>query len=254
MLRKLILLSLVITTQSTVCASWFNFWPFVSGTQICAQDLRSAAQEFRMRHDAEVIKRRQASNNVLLDEVNKPEVSEFFTNSKPSLSMGVFNTTEVAFIAQELHRRKAQILSRNAGIETDATNIRPEKAIKLDDYRDLPQLGKHEGNANMNKYCLYFTGSVAPSGQTSFHISLIERVLGMKRMKNRKTGSEEDVPCTKKMIHTMLIGTEHADGSFGWQKINNNICSAALQQTSSEAIRSSNSRRVSFQEIIDERK
>ena len=231
---------------------WPSFWPFTfqwSKQKTCGQNLKCAAQEFKKRHDKEMELRRLASNEALLDEIRNSQISSFFTESKPSLSMqGIFNTTEMSFLIKELRKRQALIKTETSTTDNSAI-LKPEKALKLDDYRELPELGLAEGNNSVNKHCLYFTASETLSGFKAFHISLIERTTGSKRMQDRKTGAQELVPCIKKKIHTMLIGSERTDGSFSWQRITNDA-SSTLQEPSPESPPSplTTNRQVRFQE------
>lgn len=106
---------MTLVTNSTLSAGWRNFWPFISGRELCGRDLKSAAEEFKKRqdakiqcgldlkkaallfkrlHDREVEERRELSDLKLATEIMKPTLSKFFTHSKPSLSMvGIFNTS-----------------------------------------------------------------------------------------------------------------------------------------------------------------
>ncbi len=194
-------------------------------------DLKEFAAAVKKSLEPAMKQARKDSNDALVAEVNKPELSDYFNHSKPSLSTsGICNTTEAVYLLSELRQRKEQMLN---AIESgdDAEPAQSEKPRKVTDIRELPQLGKCEHSNTMNKYFIQFTGNMTQQGRALLRVSLIERIPGVKRMQNRATGQIEDVPSIKKRVKTMVVGAEQDNNRFEWQKINNEHALADLLES-----------------------
>lgn len=187
----------------------------------CSEDLASAAQEFKKR---QIQKVRSDSEDALLEEFNKDEFSPFFTASRPDcqLKRGIFNNSHVSGVMRQLE----ELRTRNQ--QSDS-----EKPVKVQEFRELPELGKFEHNNAMNKYFFTFDTNLTSNGRAILRVSLMERSMAMQQKRNRRTGASEDVPCLKKLVKAMIIGTEQENGTFEWRKIVNSRSEQALQEENS---------------------
>lgn len=194
-----------------------------------AAELNSYNQLLKTNLDTKRQDRRKTSNDLIVEEIKKTGISNFFTQSKPSFStIGIFNTTEAAFLIAEItaqiSKDKKKLAEFENGENTENSRIsKSEKRPSIRDIRDLKELGACEHNPNMAKYMISFKASSTANNHAIIQISLIERILATKRMQNRETNLIEDVPTTKKQVKIMVIGTENDNGSFSWEKITNDI-------------------------------
>lgn len=191
--------------------------------------MNSYNQQLKADLDAQREERRKEANDVLAAEIKKPGISNFFSQSKPSFStIGIFNTSEAAFLLNEIKSKiitdKQRLAELQASESTeDSRSSKSEKRPSIRDMRELMELGAYEHNSNMSKNALYFKISSTMNNLAQIQVSLVERILATKRMQNRQTGLIEDVPVTKKQVKIMVIGTEQENGRFSWEKITNDI-------------------------------
>lgn len=174
---------------------------------------------------------RKVSNAIIVDEIKKSGISDFFKQSKSAIPfVGIFNTTEAAFLIHEIKSKIADDKQKQAELENsesteDLRIAKSEKRPSIRDIRELKELCKYEHNPNMSKNAISFSVSSTMNNLAKIQISLVERVLATKRMQNRETGLIEDVPVTKKQVKIMVIGTENENGTFSWEKITNDTSS-----------------------------
>ena len=106
---------LILLYHLTAYPAWFSFWPFISARQRCGLDLKSAALEFKKRHDIEVNMQVKASNEALLGELWKPNVSAYFTDSRPPIGLvGMSRDTSPKLITWGAPSREPGIFSTHA--------------------------------------------------------------------------------------------------------------------------------------------
>lgn len=201
----------------------------------CSEALKEAAARIKENHAIHAKQARKDSNDALIQEIQKPELSHFFTQSKPSFStIGIFNTSEAAYLLNQLQEKKKEVFKALES-ENAQESGKSEKPRKITDIRELPALGKCDYNSGMNKYFLSFAANLTPAGRSILRISLIERSPGVKKMKNRQTGEIEDVPSTKKLLKVMVAGSENENNQFEWQRVANDSTQSAEEQICQEA-------------------
>jgi|GEM_PF-6382054 len=134
-----------------------------------------------------------------------PDVSpDYFHRSTPTTTrMSVFNNWECNSVLQHLDQRRKEIATeKNANLEEDS------KKPKIMDLRELP-----------DNHHIKFSGDLTLANDRVITISLIKRVAVTKQIRDSKTLEITDVPCTKKLIQEIVIGTENDQNKFAWKKV-----------------------------------
>jgi hypothetical protein len=207
--------------------------------QACSVALKEAAEHIKdARNQCPVFKKaRKDSNDVLVKEIKNPGISNFFIKSKPFFStIGILNTSEAAFLLNELREKKKEMLKTLGADDIKEVSGKSEKPRRITDTRELPELGRCEYNNSMTKYFLSFVANLTPAGRSFLRVSLIERSAGVKKMQNRETGEIQDVPCTKKLLKVMFAGNENENNEFEWKRIDNDGNQSVEEQPCQEAL------------------
>lgn len=226
-MKKYLIIISLLCSSSMHAIDWFRWSKWVSFKrhhETWGSDLRDAANSFKKEHDVEVQESRAKSNAVLADEINKNELSGFFTRSKyPCTMTGIFNTSEVRCVMREILQKKEQEsmqanILQTASTESENADVGRPSKIKMSDIRELPHLGNFEANPGLSKFMLSVNGKVQADSRILLRVSLAQRVLGTKQMSERTSSTIVGVPCIKMKTMAMVIGTENNDGTFSWQK------------------------------------
>lgn len=207
--------------------------------QACSEDLKEAAEHIKdARNQCPVFKKaRKDSNDVLVKEIKNPGISNFFIKSKPFFStIGILNTSEAAFLLNELREKKKEMLKTLGADDIKEVSGKSEKPRRITDTRELPDLGICDYNSSMSKYYLSFVANLTPAGRSFLRVSLIERSAGVKKMQNRETCDIQDVPCAKKLLRVMFMGNENENNEFEWKRIDNDGNQSVEEQPSQEAL------------------
>ena len=204
-LNKVYIITMLLAANSTLSASLFKLWPFISEQELCARDLKSAAEEFKIRqiarvqcglelkdaandfkkrHDIEVKEREKESDRILAEEISKPQLSWFFTNSKPSLSLvGIFNTSLVKKLGCYYYDEFVQ--------QSCITRINEQRIRGILDHDETyicgecPESSQQKlSDKKTNRFYFYFKCKRESNGIPVYQLSLIERILGTTHKQN----------------------------------------------------------------------